>query len=599
MMYFTTGGRNTTGGVWRLRYNGTDAKAPDMTGILAVVRQPQPLSSWGWAAIEKIKTSMGASFATELQRLARNASAETQDRVRAILELQRHGPAPAAELLKTLASDRNADVRAAAVFVAGFQGPSANAVPPAALKDSSPFVRRRAAEALVRMGQSPDRPSLAPVADIYALLNDEDRFVRWAGRIALERTPRAKWKDKVLAEKNPLGLFEGMLAFVRTAKGDDLQPLIERQLAMLQQRDLSLENKLRLYRTFMYTTTEVSGGLTAAQRQKLHASLVDQFPANDERLNREMALMLAYAGQPEAIGEILAVMPKGDENQPLQLHYLYALRTIKEGWSTPQKMQIADLLGRAAKWRGGFQFMNFVASMYEAVEGLFTTEEEEKALHEKAPDFAPLTPEELEEIQQRQAASGRGRGNQPPPAVVARRQGRVLSRQEMLEEAVYQPQQKLDRAEGQQLFEKNCAACHRFGSIGNDHGVAGLNLTTSPLLASKYALLEAIMFPDRKLAPEHETTAFEMTDGTTIHALVLKETPQGTAVLTREGTAADLQKGQIKARRKIKTSLMTEAMADAMNQSQWRNLLAFLTAAPPPASSSQLPVSSFQVPAPN
>jgi putative heme-binding domain-containing protein len=155
----------------------------------------------------------------------------------------------------------------------------------------------------------------------------------------------------------------------------------------------------------------------------------------------------------------------------------------------------------------------------------------------------------------------------------------------MLEEAVYQPQQKLDRADGRQLFEKNCASCHRFGSIGSDHGVAGLNLTTSPLLSSKYALLEAIMFPDRKLAPAHETTVFDMADGSTIHALVLKETPQGTSVLTREGTRADLQKAQTASRRKVKTSLMTEAMADAMNQSQWRNLLAFLTSTPPSATS--------------
>ena len=46
-----------------------------MTGILAVVRQPQPLSSWGWDAIETVKASMGAGFATELEKLARSASA--------------------------------------------------------------------------------------------------------------------------------------------------------------------------------------------------------------------------------------------------------------------------------------------------------------------------------------------------------------------------------------------------------------------------------------------------------------------------------------------------------------------------------------------
>jgi putative heme-binding domain-containing protein len=93
------------------------------------------------------------------------------------------------------------------------------------------------------------------------------------------------------------------------------------------------------------------------------------------------------------------------------------------------------------------------------------------------------------------------------------------------------------------------------------------------------------MFPDRKVDAAQETTVFEMADGRAIHALVLKETPQGASVLTREGTTAELQKTHVKARRKVKTSLMTEAMADAMNQSQWRNLLAFLTAPPPSGTS--------------
>jgi putative heme-binding domain-containing protein len=89
------------------------------------------------------------------------------------------------------------------------------------------------------------------------------------------------------------------------------------------------------------------------------------------------------------------------------------------------------------------------------------------------------------------------------------------------------------------------------------------------------------MFPDRQIAPQHETTMIETSDGRSIHALVLREAAQSVSVLTREGTATDVQKAQIKARSKQKTSLMTEAMADAMNLSEWRNLLAFLTAPPP------------------
>ena len=595
LLYFTTGGRNTSGGLWRLRYKGALPAMPDMTGILAVVRQPQPLSSWGWAAIEKVRASMGDAFGAELERLARNTSANGLDRSRALYEMQRHGTAPAAELLTALGRDRDAAVRAAVVYVAGVQETAANAparaaIAAAALKDGDPLVRRRAAEALVRIGQSPEK-SLAPAADIYALLNDPNRFVRWAGRIALERTPRAEWKDRALNDTNPLGALEAMVALVNTAGGESLQPILEKQFAMMKQANLSVENRLRLFRAFQYAAAEVKEGLSAAQREQLHGLLVNQFPAQDERLNRELALMLAYAGQPQAIAEILAALPKGDENQPLQLHYLYALRTIKEGWTPEQKAQLAELLGRTSTWRGGAQFVNFVGQMFEAVQPLFASPAEQQLLYEKAPDFSPLTPEQLAEIQARQAQLGRGggrggRGGNPPSPLAARRAGRIISRQEMLEEAVFQPQQNLDVEAGREAFEKSCASCHRFGSLGTDHGVAGLNLTGSKALASKYTLLEAVMIPDRAVAPAHESTIVTTTDGRTIKGLVLRESGQTLAMLTEDGTVSDLPKSQIKASRKEKTSLMTETASDALGQTQLRNLAAFLTAAPagaPPA----------------
>jgi putative heme-binding domain-containing protein len=593
MMYFTTGGRNTTGGLWRLRYTGTAPAAPDMTGILAVVRQPQPFSSWGWAAIEKVKTTMGAGFGTELEKIARNASAPGMERARALYEMQRHGAAPSAALLTALITDGNADVRAAVTFVAGVQGEAAKAVAAAALKDRDPAVRRRAAEALVRMGQSPDKPSLARVADVYALLNDSDRFVRWAGRIALEHTARAEWKDRVIAETNPLGALEGMLAWVRTANGESLQPVLDKQFGMLKQANLSTENKLRLYRTFMYTTTEVKDGLPAAQREQLNALIIGQFPSQDERINRELALMLGYAGQAAAVPKILAAIPKTNDKQELQLHYLYALRMIKTGWSANDKMQLAEVLGRASKWRGGAQFINFVGQFFDSVSDLYATDDEKTLLYAKAPDFSPLTPTELAEIQARQAAAaaagrggrggGRGGGNAAPLA--ARTAGRVLSRQEMFEETVYQPQQVLDADAGRKAFEANCASCHRFGSVGTDHGVASLNLSASPLRSSKAALLEAVFFPNRKLAPEHETTVIETTDGKTLTGLVVKEAGPTVSILTSAGEAADVPKAQIKSRRKTKTSIMPDALADTIDRNTMRNLAAFLVATPPAAGS--------------
>jgi putative heme-binding domain-containing protein len=590
LMYFTTGGRSTTGGLWRLRYNaqrGAAPAAPDMTGILAVVRQPQPLSSWGWAAIEKVKAGMGAGFAAELEKLSRNGAAAPGDRSRAVLEMQRHGAAPNAALLTALAADKSPEVRAAAIYIAGVQGQAARDVAAAGLKDRDPVARRRAAEALVRMGQSPDKPSLAPVADIYALLNDPDRFVRWAGRIALEQTARAEWKDRVLKETNPLGALEGMLAWVRTAGGDSLQPVLDRQFAMMKAAGMSAENRLRLYRALMYTIAEVKGGLSPAQREQLNALALAQFPARssaqgssdtDERLNRELALLLGYAGQAAAIPKLLAAMPAGNDNQQLQLHYLYALRMIKQGWTPAQKTQLAEVLGRASKWRGGAQFINFVGQYFDAMSDLYATDLEKQLLYEKAPDFSPLTPAELEQIQARIAAGrgGRGGGGRGTTGLAARTAGRVVSRQEMFEETVYQPQQVLDVQAGQKVFEASCASCHRFNTVGSDHGVAGLNLSSSALRASKHALLEAVFFPERKIAPALESTAVDTADGKTITGLVVKESGQSVTLLTTDGTTTEIAKAQIKARRKTKSSIMPDSFAESIDRGGLRNLAAYL-----------------------
>jgi hypothetical protein len=84
LLYFSTGGRLTQGGIWRLRYTGARPSRPESTGVLAVVRQEQPLSSWGWAAIERVKTTMGeAAFGAALARLARDSRADGMDRARA------------------------------------------------------------------------------------------------------------------------------------------------------------------------------------------------------------------------------------------------------------------------------------------------------------------------------------------------------------------------------------------------------------------------------------------------------------------------------------------------------------------------------------
>ena len=125
-------------------------------------------------------------------------------------------------------------------------------------------MKRRAAEAIVRQGLTPGKPSFAPVADIYALLKDPDRFVRYSGRIALEHTPRGEWMPLVMKETALVPLTEGLLALTNTAPPQsdaDLAPIFEKVVGLMKRPNLTPEEKIRVLRTFEVAATETRSGV--------------------------------------------------------------------------------------------------------------------------------------------------------------------------------------------------------------------------------------------------------------------------------------------------------------------------------------------------
>ena len=208
---------------------------------------------------------MGASFAAELEKLARTATAASADRSRAILEMQRHGVPPSPELLKALLSDKDANVRAAAVFVAGVQtSDGAKAVAAAALKDASPV--RQAPR-----GRGPRAPGThAEPAELRAgrrhlrAARDPDRFVRYSGRLALEHTPRTEWHKLVMAETDVIALTEGLVALTNTMAPQaeaELRPIFDKLVALMKQPALPAAQKIRVLRAFEIAATETRNGV--------------------------------------------------------------------------------------------------------------------------------------------------------------------------------------------------------------------------------------------------------------------------------------------------------------------------------------------------
>ncbi len=587
-IYLTTGGGPGQGGLYKVTWTGAKPASPDMSGILAVVRQAQPLSAFGWAAIERVKTEMGAGFAPALEKLARDGSAAPADRMRALLEMQRHGGSPNAALLAALLKDRSAELRGAAAYVAGLHSSdAAKAVTAAAVKDAGPLVQRRAAEAAVRQGLRAGSPSFVPVKDVYALLESPDRFVRYAGRLALEHTPRSEWLPMVLAETDVVAATEGLVAAANTVRDDqaqdELRPVFARLVALMQRSALPAADRIRVLRAFQVAATQVPGGVDPEIRKQVHAALTKQFPAAPPAgtwiectngtgtpsrcapflLAHHLAKVLAYTGEPDVIGKILAIVPKEDDDQPGQIDLMYSLRTIDTGWTAAQKQQAIDWFAKASAWRGGSTFAGHVNNIFDATIDAFTEEEKQRA-YQAAPLFAPLTEAEIVTTAAGRggrggaaatpaagapapaaaaaAAPGAGRAGGRGPTVPATARNVPLDRQERYDNLVFPrgggPGSLAGRGgapnatEGERVFREVCAQCHRFGTLGKDYAP---DLTKIADRMPRRDILRSIFFPNEKVDPKFATTVLATRDGATLRGLVVSETAQAVVLKTRDG----------------------------------------------------------------
>ena len=252
LVYFTMGGRDTQGGFYRVnvqavtsRQTGTRCRKK---GVMAAVRQPQPLSAWGHQPLlEKQASGDGRRLgdgAPSRRAATRTPSGATASALCYLLQrftpqartpscsesdARRRGlPCPRCRQPTSWAcTDRD---RAKALAVRGRSKTRirwCNAGAP--LRRSYAWGSRRIEE-----------PSFAPVEDsLRPALHDEDRFVRWAGRIALESIRQATIPGRIKADRRVKSLTaapEGLLALTRTfcPRRSSVEPVFENTYLLAQ-----------------------------------------------------------------------------------------------------------------------------------------------------------------------------------------------------------------------------------------------------------------------------------------------------------------------------------------------------------------------------
>jgi putative heme-binding domain-containing protein len=160
----------------------------------------------------------------------------------------------------------------------------------------------------------------------------------------------------------------------------------------------------------------------------------------------------------------------------------------------------------------------------------------------------------------------------------------VAAGQKLTPEQIFEHQTKDEKAgspaAGRPIFDKVCAACHRFGEIGTE---VGPDLTTITSRFKRRDVLEAILWPSKVISEQYKSEMFELKDGSVVSGVILRESAAAVFVRTAANPEkpTPVPKAQIANRAESAVSLMPAGLLDAYSQGEIANLLAFVMAPPP------------------
>lgn len=341
-------------------------------------------------------------------------------------------------------------------------------------------------------------------------LSSEDRFIRWAARVAIEHQPVDTWSDKALAESDPAKQVQALLALARASgacpqhRMDSTAPvnteMRDRMLSALLAIDLpklDSTSQLTLQRTLQIILNRF-GRPNDATVQKLIAAVDPLFPSESADLNWLLSETLAYLQSPTVATKAMAMIESAP-TQEEQVQYARSIRMLKSGWTDELHTAYFAWFLKASNYRGGASFAKFIEFIRnDAVASLSETQTEslKEILAKK-----PVKKSALENL----------------GAIFA---GRIETKWTLdeLSQAARTELKQRDFANGRKMFAAaGCYACHRFDNQG---GMTGPDLTTAGRRYSTHDLLDQVINPSKVINDQFSAVSI-LTDEGRVHTGVI------------------------------------------------------------------------------
>ena len=343
-------------------------------------------------------------------------------------------------------------------------------------------------------------------------LDNKDRFIRWAARIAIEHQPVATWADRALTEKNPGRQIEALMALTRAA-GIDPQhrkpsdaPLdkamgakILDALTKLDWQKLNHEQRLTLVRTYSIHFVRFGQPDDATTRRVL-AQIDSRFPAPRFDLNWLLCETLAALQSPTLATKAIAMI-RNAPGQEEQLEYARSIRFLNAGWTTALRTEQFEWFLKAANYRGGASFEKFLEFIRTDAEATLTENEKTAlatVLAKKPEKKSPLA--QMAEVFAGRTTVTDWKLDGLAPQV----EGRLKKR-------------SFDK--GRKMFAATgCFACHRFE---NEGGMTGPDLTGAGGRYSPRDLLDQILNPSKEINEQFVPMVITKNDGEMVTGVIV------------------------------------------------------------------------------
>ncbi|WP_435018710.1 c-type cytochrome [Tundrisphaera sp. TA3] len=409
-------------------------------------------------------------------------------------------------------------------------------------------------------------PDPKAVETAWPYLSHEDRFIRYAARVAIEHQDPASWADKALAETNPQASLEALLALAQVSAQDpahrsesDPKPDPKRRgeildaLARLDWAKLSYQQKLDLLRVHAVTLNRM-GKPDEAAVAKLIARFDPAFPASGRELNIELSNLLIYLEAPDAAAKTVALMEKAP-TQEERIDYARSLRTLKTGWTPKLREAYFSWFLDANNFKGGASLDGFLKNIKN--DALATLSEEEKVA------LKPIIEA------------------QPKPKATAAAASRPFVKAWTLEELVPLVEsglgKKRDYDHGRTLFAATqCFSCHRYD---NEGGAAGPDLTGVAGRYSTRDLLEQIIVPSKVISDQYEAITVATTDGKVYTGRVVNLNGDNMMINTDmldPNAQVSINRNDIEESKPSPISMMPEGLLSTLNEEEILDLVAYL-----------------------